>query len=182
MGFIMEFAENLVLRLMEDPKERDRKFRERVYAVKDRCQKTKEMWSYPLRPYGFWTFERHNAQLAWDAKISQVPGRRDPYDDLLQDSYGSPNQRFSHFSYASSLLLDILAIFVWWGWHGQGDLSEFGTQKICRKFYMQSSHEALRTRLYAMPLHDLKESFESRPMSYVMRMKAMLTRNPEEHT
>jgi hypothetical protein len=90
MGFIMEFAENLVLRLMEDPKERDRKFRERVYAVKDRCQKTKEMWSYPLRPYGFWTFERHNAQLAWDAQISQVPGRRDPYDDLLQDSYGSP--------------------------------------------------------------------------------------------
>jgi hypothetical protein len=75
---------------MEDPKERDRKFRERVYAVKDRCQKTKEMWSYPLRPYGFWTFERHNAQLAWDAKISQVPGRRDPYDDLLQDSYGFP--------------------------------------------------------------------------------------------
>ena len=90
MGFIMEFAENLVLRLMEDPKERDRKFRERVYAVKDRCEKTKEMWSYPLRPYGFWTFERHNAQLAWDAKISQVPGRRDPYDDLLQDSYGFP--------------------------------------------------------------------------------------------
>ncbi|KAJ7004675.1 hypothetical protein NC653_009501 [Populus alba x Populus x berolinensis] len=80
----------LLNRLMEDPKERDRKFRERVYAVKDRCQKTKEMWSYPLRPYGFWTFERHNAQLAWDAKISQVPGRRDPYDDLLQDSYGFP--------------------------------------------------------------------------------------------
>ncbi|KAF4404775.1 hypothetical protein G4B88_006161 [Cannabis sativa] len=87
MGFIMEFAENLVLKLMEDPKERDRKFREHVYAVKDRCGKTKEMWSYPLRPYGFWTFERHNAQLRWDAQISQVPGRRDPYDDVLQQSY-----------------------------------------------------------------------------------------------
>ncbi|MBA0613589.1 hypothetical protein Godav_013989 [Gossypium davidsonii] len=87
MGFIMEFAENLVLRLMEDPKERDRKFREHVYSMKDRCAKTKEMWSYPLRPYGFWTFERHNAQLRWDPQISQVPGRRDPYDDLLQDSY-----------------------------------------------------------------------------------------------
>ncbi|KAJ4850186.1 hypothetical protein Tsubulata_004474 [Turnera subulata] len=89
MKFIMEFAENLILRLMEDPKERDRKFREHVYSVKDRCQKTKEMWSYPIRPYGFWTFERHNAQLQWDAQISQVPGRRDPYDDLLQDSYDS---------------------------------------------------------------------------------------------
>ncbi|KAH7515490.1 hypothetical protein FEM48_Zijuj10G0032100 [Ziziphus jujuba var. spinosa] len=74
MGFIKEFAENLILRLMEDPKERDRKFREHVYAVKDRCNKTKEMWSYPLRPYGFWTFERHNSQLRWDAQISQVPG------------------------------------------------------------------------------------------------------------
>ncbi|MBA0648780.1 hypothetical protein Goklo_016428 [Gossypium klotzschianum] len=89
MGFIMEFAENLVLRLMEDPKERDRKFREHVYSMKDRCAKTKEMWSYPLRPYGFWTFERHNAQLRWDPQISQVPGRRDPYDDLLQDSYAN---------------------------------------------------------------------------------------------
>ncbi|OVA17495.1 hypothetical protein BVC80_1837g320 [Macleaya cordata] len=84
MGFIMEFAENLVLRIMEDPKERDRKFREHVYAVKDRCNKTKEMWSLPIRPYGFWTFERHNSQLAWDAQISQVPGRRDPYDDILE--------------------------------------------------------------------------------------------------
>lgn len=85
MKFIMEFAEDLVLRLMEDPKERDRRFREHVYAVKDRCQKTKEMWSLPLRPYGFWTFDRHNSQLKWDPQISQVPGRRDPYDDLLQD-------------------------------------------------------------------------------------------------
>ncbi|KAI3867529.1 hypothetical protein C5167_006637 [Papaver somniferum] len=85
MGFIMEFAENLVLRLMEDPQERDRKFREHVYAVKDQCKKTKEMWSLPIRPYGFWTFERHNSQMAWDAQISQVPGRRDPYDDLLED-------------------------------------------------------------------------------------------------
>lgn len=86
MGFIKEFAENLILRMMEDPKERDRKFREHVYAVKDQCKKTKEMWSYPLRPYGFWTFERHNSQLTWDAQISQVPGRRDPYDDLLQQT------------------------------------------------------------------------------------------------
>ncbi|KAG6787953.1 hypothetical protein POTOM_004004 [Populus tomentosa] len=109
MGFIMEFAENLVLRLMEDPKERDRKFRERVYAVKDRCQKTKEMWSYPLRPYGFWTFERHNAQLAWDAQISQVPGRRDPYDDLLQDSYGAPNtHQFSPTDAESSVSISML--------------------------------------------------------------------------
>lgn len=85
MAFIMEFAENLILRMMENPAERDRKFREHVYAVKDQCNKTKEMWALPIRPYGFWTFERHNSQLAWDAQISQVDGRRDPYDDLLAD-------------------------------------------------------------------------------------------------
>ncbi|KAL2547204.1 hypothetical protein Fot_16437 [Forsythia ovata] len=91
MGFIMEFAENLILRLMEDPKERDRNFREHLYNLKDKCQKTKEMWSLPLRPYGFWNFDRHNSQIFWDSQISQVPGRRDPYDDLLQDSYIDTN-------------------------------------------------------------------------------------------
>nr|XP_043633832.1 uncharacterized protein LOC122605026 [Erigeron canadensis]XP_043633840.1 uncharacterized protein LOC122605026 [Erigeron canadensis] len=87
MSFIMEFAENLILRMMEDPAERDRKFREHTYHMKERCAKTKEMWSYPIRPYGFWTFDRHNAQIFWDAQISQVEGRRDPYDDLLQEHH-----------------------------------------------------------------------------------------------
>ncbi|KAE9601113.1 hypothetical protein Lal_00023824 [Lupinus albus] len=91
MGFIMEFAESLVLKMMEDPRERDLRFREHVYKVKDRCTKTKEMWALPMRPYGFWTFERHNSQIHWDAQISQVPGRRDPYDDILLDSnYPAP--------------------------------------------------------------------------------------------
>ncbi|KAI5679372.1 hypothetical protein M9H77_10322 [Catharanthus roseus] len=95
MGFIMEFAENLILRLMEDPKERDKKFREHLYHLKDRCNKTKEMWSLPVRPYGFWTFERVNSQIFWDAQISQVPGRRDPYDDLLQDASNLNNSAAS---------------------------------------------------------------------------------------
>lgn len=88
MGFIMEFAENLILKLMEDPKERDKKFREHLYAVKDRCAKTKEMWNYPLRPYGFWTFEQHNVQLRRDAQISEALGRRDVYDDVLRKALG----------------------------------------------------------------------------------------------
>ncbi|KAI0527519.1 hypothetical protein KFK09_003123 [Dendrobium nobile] len=86
MKFVMEFAENLILKMMEDPHERDRKAREQIYNRKERCKKTKEMWSYPLRPYGFWTFDRFNAQIHYDAQISQAPGRRDPYDDLLIQS------------------------------------------------------------------------------------------------
>ncbi|XP_072951382.1 uncharacterized protein [Typha angustifolia] len=83
MKFVMEFAENLILRLMEDPQERDQKQREYLSKMRERCEKTKGNWSLPLRPYGFWTFDRFNAQLFWDAQISQVPGRRDPYDDVL---------------------------------------------------------------------------------------------------
>lgn len=82
---MMEFAENLILRLMEDPKERDEKSRQRIYEIKEQCKKTKGYWSLPLRPYGFWTFDRFNAQMAYDSQISQAPGRRDPYDDILAD-------------------------------------------------------------------------------------------------
>ncbi|EPS63889.1 hypothetical protein M569_10894 [Genlisea aurea] len=92
MGFIMEFAENLILRLMEDPNERDRKFREHMYTLMAKCKTTKEMWSLPIRPYGFWNFEHFNAQLTRDAQISQARGRRDPYDDLLQEHYGSSSK------------------------------------------------------------------------------------------
>ncbi|KAL8049099.1 hypothetical protein ABFX02_07G110600 [Erythranthe guttata] len=70
MGFIMEFAENLILRLMEDPNERDRKSRERIYDKYDKGKKFLALYNLPLRPYGFWTFERHNAQIFWDAQIS----------------------------------------------------------------------------------------------------------------
>ncbi|KAE9587822.1 hypothetical protein Lal_00022006 [Lupinus albus] len=84
MGFIMEFGENLVLRMMEDPKERDRKFREVVYQGFDGARRNMEKRVHPMRPYGFWTFERHNSQIAWDAQINNVLGRRDPYDEILQ--------------------------------------------------------------------------------------------------
>lgn len=85
----MEFAENLILRLMEDPNERDRKARERIYQKLEAGKKFVGYYKLPIRPYGFWTFERHNAQIYWDAQISQVAGRRDPYDDLLQDYTGA---------------------------------------------------------------------------------------------
>uniref|UniRef100_A0ACD5X306 Uncharacterized protein n=2 Tax=Avena sativa TaxID=4498 RepID=A0ACD5X306_AVESA len=83
MGFIMEFAENLILRMMEDPDQRDEAQRAHVYRMKERCERTKAAWALPLRPYGFWTFERFNSQLTGDAQISQAAGRRDPYDDLI---------------------------------------------------------------------------------------------------
>ncbi|KAJ6805475.1 uncharacterized protein M6B38_180670 [Iris pallida] len=90
MKFVMEFAENLILRMMEDPKQRDEAQREHVYRMKERCKRTKENWALPIRPYGFWTFDRFNAQLQLDAQISQAPGRRDPYDDILISSSQDP--------------------------------------------------------------------------------------------
>ncbi|RLN20066.1 uncharacterized protein C2845_PM02G02320 [Panicum miliaceum] len=38
MGFIMEFAENMILRMMEDPDKRDQVRREHVYRMKERSQ------------------------------------------------------------------------------------------------------------------------------------------------
>ena len=85
MRFVMEFAENLILRMMEDPRKRDEAQRKHIYEMRERCEKTKAHWNLPLRPYGFWTFDRFNAQLRSDPQISQAFGRRDPYDDLLLD-------------------------------------------------------------------------------------------------
>lgn len=51
MRFIIKFPENLILRLMEDPQERNWKLREHVYATKQRTKKILEMWS----------FDRYNA-------------------------------------------------------------------------------------------------------------------------
>ncbi|BAF12844.1 uncharacterized protein [Oryza sativa Japonica Group] len=90
MGFVMEFAENLILRMMEDPGKRDAAQREHVYRMKERCERTKAAWSLPLRPYGFWTFDRFNSQLSWDPQISHAPGRRDPYDDVLHRHSNPP--------------------------------------------------------------------------------------------
>ena len=94
MGFIMEFAQNLVLKMMEDPAERDRKFRECIYQNIEAQRKNHAKRSHPMRPYGFWTFERHNAQLYWDPQISNVPGRRDPYDEVLQHYIGTSKWDF----------------------------------------------------------------------------------------
>lgn len=46
----MEFAENLILRMMEDPRRRDEAQREHIYAIGKRCGKAKANWSVPLRP------------------------------------------------------------------------------------------------------------------------------------
>ena len=87
--FIIEFAQNFVLKMMEDPAERDSKFRECMYQDIEGQTKNNVKRVYPMRPYGFWTFERHNVQLYWDPQISNVPSRRDPYDEVFQHYIGT---------------------------------------------------------------------------------------------
>ncbi|KAI5011369.1 hypothetical protein ZWY2020_013506 [Hordeum vulgare] len=50
MGFIMEFAENLILWLMEDPEQRDEAQRAHVYLMKERCERTKAAWALRSAP------------------------------------------------------------------------------------------------------------------------------------
>lgn len=92
MGFIMEWAEDLIRRNMEDPKERERKRREYLYAVKERCKERLEVTSLPMRPYGFWTFDRQNLHLYWAMQISHRPGRSDPYDEISADPFDNPKK------------------------------------------------------------------------------------------
>ncbi|BBH10413.1 hypothetical protein Prudu_023197 [Prunus dulcis] len=78
MGFVMEFAENLILKLMEDPKERDRKFREHVYAVKDQCNKTKEMWPYLFVPMAFGPSSATIRSFVGMPKLARLPAGGTP--------------------------------------------------------------------------------------------------------
>ncbi|KAK4399605.1 hypothetical protein Sango_1066600 [Sesamum angolense] len=60
MGFTMEFAENLMLGLMEDPRE----LRELLYELKDRSRCNKTEGNVELaRPYGFWESQMTSSRL-----------------------------------------------------------------------------------------------------------------------
>ncbi|KAL0297108.1 UNVERIFIED_CONTAM: hypothetical protein Sradi_6762900 [Sesamum radiatum] len=61
MGFTMEFAENLMLELMEDPRE----LRELLYGLKDRSRCNKTEGNVELaRPYGFWESQMTSSREA----------------------------------------------------------------------------------------------------------------------
>lgn len=78
MAFIMEFAENWIRRSMEDPEERDRKFREHVQTTKAKCEVLKEQWAQPVKQYGSWNSDKNNHKFLMDLRMGRVPGRTDP--------------------------------------------------------------------------------------------------------
>lgn len=80
MAFIMEFAENWIRRSMEDPEERDRKFREHVQTMKAKCDRLKETWAQPTKPYGSWNTDKNNHKFLMDLRLGRVSGRTDPVE------------------------------------------------------------------------------------------------------
>ncbi|GBG71231.1 hypothetical protein CBR_g8533 [Chara braunii] len=84
MSFILEFAEALIRQGMEDPEERDKKFREHIYEMKDKCEKTKEQWRQPVKPFGYWNLDKNNHKFLLDLKLSSLSGRRGTYDQFDQ--------------------------------------------------------------------------------------------------
>jgi len=82
MGFLMEFVEHWIRRSMEDPDERDAKFRQHVQATKEKCDKLKATWANPVKPYGSWNTDKNNHKFLQDLTLSRMPGRKDPYEDL----------------------------------------------------------------------------------------------------
>ena len=82
MGFIREFFGHVIRQSMEDPDERDQKIRDHVASTKAQCEKVKEGWAHPVKPYGYWTTDKYNYKYLLDLKMSNVTGRHDPYDKM----------------------------------------------------------------------------------------------------
>ncbi|KAJ4959111.1 hypothetical protein NE237_026222 [Protea cynaroides] len=57
------------------------------------AKRLKKCGAYPSALTGSGHLSPTISQLAWDAQISQVPGRRDPYDDLLQQTNESSTRK-----------------------------------------------------------------------------------------
>lgn len=83
MGFVIEFAREWIKRSMEDPEERDRKFREHVATVKAAAEKMKAVWGLPVKAMASWNSDKNNAKYLLDLKLSRLPGRMDPYEEVL---------------------------------------------------------------------------------------------------
>jgi hypothetical protein len=82
MGFLMEFAEHWIRRSMEDPDERDTKFRKHAQRTKEQAGKLKTAWANPVKPYGSWNTDKNNHKFLQDLTLSRMPGRKDPYEDV----------------------------------------------------------------------------------------------------
>ncbi|KAJ7564609.1 hypothetical protein O6H91_02G025400 [Diphasiastrum complanatum] len=86
MAFILEFAEHWIRRSMEDPEERDMKFRKHLQDTAEKCERNKRMWQQPVKPFGYWNTDKHNHKFLMDIKLTHLPGRTDPYDDVRSSS------------------------------------------------------------------------------------------------
>ncbi|KAG0590134.1 hypothetical protein M758_1G073000 [Ceratodon purpureus] len=86
MGFLMEFAEHWIRRSMQNPDERDAIWRKHVQETKEQAEKLKESWAQPVKPYGSWNTDKNNAKFLQDLKLSRLPGRTDPYEELASAS------------------------------------------------------------------------------------------------
>jgi hypothetical protein len=89
MAFVLDFAENLIRRAMEDPDERDAKFRKHVQLTKAEAEKMKLHWANPVKPFGYWNLDKNNHKFLMDLTLSRLPGRSSPYDEIASASSSS---------------------------------------------------------------------------------------------
>ena len=78
----MEFAEHWIRRLMENPDERDARFRKHVQETKAQSEKLKATWANPVKPFGSWNSDKNNAKFLQDLTLVSMPGRSDPYHEI----------------------------------------------------------------------------------------------------
>lgn len=50
-----------------------------------RADALRDVWAHPVKPYGFWNLDKNNHKLMLDMRLSNLSGRRSPYDVVLKD-------------------------------------------------------------------------------------------------
>ena len=50
--------------------------------VKRKADELKDLWTHPVKPYGYWSEDRSNMKLLLDLRLPSLSGRKSPYDSL----------------------------------------------------------------------------------------------------
>ena len=50
--------------------------------TKRKADELKDLWTHPVKPYGYWSEDRSNMKLLLDLRLPSLSGRKSPYDSL----------------------------------------------------------------------------------------------------
>lgn len=90
MAYLMRFFENWIRQSMEDPIEREEKVTAHIRKTKEDCERLRQSWAQPTKPYGFWSTDKNNHKYLLDISMSPLSGRKDAYDQVMSEDDSKP--------------------------------------------------------------------------------------------